>query len=72
VKSYVNANVLTWLEKQAEWFNEHAMSVIPEDYIDDPEILARIRTRSVENIIRGWQGSFMGGTLMPPGPTTET
>jgi len=28
------------------------MSIIPEDFIDDPEILARIRTRSAQVMIQ--------------------
>ena len=68
----MNANIHTWLEEQPEWFNEHAMSLIPEDYIEDPEILPRIQTRNAEKIIQEWRGSFMGRALIPPpGPSPK-
>ena len=66
VKIWINAKTPIWLEEQPEWFNDHAMSIIPEEYIDDPEILARIRTRNIQEIIRERRGSFMGGALIPP------
>jgi hypothetical protein len=66
VKIWLNANIQTWLEEQPEWFKDHAMSTIPEDYIYDSEILARIRTHHVEKIIQERRGSFMGGALIPP------
>jgi len=71
VKAWLNVNIPIWLEQQPEWFNDHAMSIIPEDCIDDPEILTRIRTRNVEKIIQEPRGSFMGVALMPPGPTPK-
>jgi hypothetical protein len=46
-------------------------AIIPEDYIDDAEIPARNRTRNVRAIIQEQRGSFMGGALMPPGPTPK-
>jgi len=58
VKVWVNANILTWLEEQPKWFNTLAMSIIPEEYIDDPKILVRIRSRNVQEIIKGRRGSI--------------
>jgi len=45
------------------------MSMIPEDFIDDPRILAQVRTHNVERIIQNRRDSFMGyqGALMNPG-----
>lgn len=43
--------------------------MIPEDFIDDPRILAQVRTHNVERIIQNRRDSFMGyqGALMNPG-----
>jgi len=60
------------LEQQPEWFNDHAMSIIPEDFIDDLKILARIRTRNVQDMIQELRESFIGGALIPtPGSTPK-
>ena len=71
VKAWLYTNIPIWLEEQPAWFNEHAMSVIPEDNIDDPEILAHIRTRNVQEMIQERRGSFMGRALMLPVPTPK-
>jgi hypothetical protein len=71
VKAWLNANIHTWLEEQPDWFNEHAMLIIPEDYIDNSQTLACIRTCSAQAMIQERRGSFMGGALMPPGLTPK-
>ena len=47
------------------------MSIILEDYIDNPEILALVRTRNVKNIIQERRGSFMGEARMPSQAQTK-
>jgi len=68
VKNWVNVNIPIWLEEHPDWFNAHAMSLIPEDFIDDPSLLARVRTRNVTQIIKARQ-TLLGGaraTIFPP------
>jgi len=52
IKAWVTARLPFWLAERPEWFNEHAISIIPEEYIDDPKLLAHVRIRSVREIIQ--------------------
>jgi len=63
VKTWLDVNIHTWLEEHPDWFNEHKMFIIAEDYIDDPETLARIRTRYVKKMIQERRGNFMARAL---------
>ena len=50
VKHWVGERLPTWLEEKPEWFNEQKMSVIFDEYVEDKRLLARIRTRRVQDI----------------------
>jgi len=61
VKIWLKANIKTWLEGGPEWFNAHAMSIIPENFIDDTAIFAQIRSRNVQAIIQERRGEGARG-----------
>ncbi|GMI40269.1 hypothetical protein TrCOL_g11552 [Triparma columacea] len=60
VKAWINEKLPLWLEEPPEWFNDHRRSVIPDDFVTDPEILVRLRTNNVKKIIEQRRRSSLG------------
>jgi hypothetical protein len=60
VKAWINEKLPLWLEEPPEWFNDQKRSVIPDDYVTDPEILVKLRTNSVKKIIEQRRRSSLG------------
>jgi hypothetical protein len=48
------------LEEPPEWFNDQRRSIIPDDFVTDPEILVRLRTNNVKKIIEQRRRSSLG------------
>jgi hypothetical protein len=74
VKAWVNERLPLWLEEPPEWFNDQRRSIIcniiPDDFVADPEILVRLRTKNVKKIIeqrrRGSLGDIHVFAVTPP------
>jgi hypothetical protein len=60
VKAWINERLPLWLEEPPEWFNDQKRSVIPDDFVTDPEILVRLRTNNVKKIIEQRRRSSLG------------
>jgi hypothetical protein len=60
VKAWINEKLPLWLEEPPEWFNDHKRSIIPDDFVIDPEILVRLRTNNVKKIIEQRRRSSLG------------
>jgi hypothetical protein len=60
VKAWINERLPLWLEEPPEWFNDHKRSIIPDDFVTDPEILVRLRTNNVKKIIEQRRRSSLG------------
>ncbi|GMH50385.1 hypothetical protein TrRE_jg1133 [Triparma retinervis] len=60
VKVWLNKQLPIWLDESPEWFNDQKMSILPDDYIEDPEILRRVRTKNVKEIIEQRRASLGG------------
>jgi hypothetical protein len=60
VMTWINERLPLWLEEPPEWFNDQKRSVIPDDFVTDPEILVRLRTNSVKRIIEQRRRSSLG------------
>jgi hypothetical protein len=60
VKAWINERLPLWLEEPPEWFNDQRRSIIPDDFVTDPEILVRLRTNNVKKIIEQRRRSSLG------------
>jgi hypothetical protein len=60
VKIWVNAVLPNWDDDPPEWFNDYQCSIISDGLIEDKELLAKIRSRHVKEIIRERQNSIVG------------
>ncbi|GMI44391.1 hypothetical protein TrCOL_g8304 [Triparma columacea] len=60
VKVWINERLPLWLEEPPEWFNDQRRSIIPDDFVTDPEILVRLRTNNVKKIIEQRRRSSLG------------
>ncbi|GMI48419.1 hypothetical protein TrCOL_g4150 [Triparma columacea] len=60
VKAWINERLPLWLEEPPEWFNDQKRSIIPDDFVTDPEILVRLRTNNVNKIIEQRRRSSLG------------
>jgi hypothetical protein len=60
VKAWINERLPLWLEEPPEWFNVQRRSIIPDDFVTDTEILVRLRTRNVKEIIEQRRRSSLG------------
>ncbi|GMH72680.1 hypothetical protein TrRE_jg3880 [Triparma retinervis] len=65
VKSWLNERLPVWLDDKPEWFDDLAMSQIPDDFVTDPAILVRLRTKNVNAIIEERRRSSVLGILTP-------
>ena len=61
VKVWLNERLWVWLEEEPEWFTDQRRSVIPDDFVVDSAILARLRTKNVKQIIELRRRSSIGG-----------
>ena len=43
------------------WFDDYHKSIIPDDMVDDPTMLARIRGKNVEELKKARRRSSFGG-----------
>jgi hypothetical protein len=69
VKAWINERLPLWLEEPPEWFNDHKRSIIPDDFVTDPEILVRLRTNNVKMIIEQRRRGSLGdifAVVTPP------
>ncbi|GMI44330.1 hypothetical protein TrCOL_g754 [Triparma columacea] len=60
VKAWINERLPLWLEEPPEWFNDQRRSIIPDDFVTDPDILVRLRTNNVKEIIEQRRRSSLG------------
>ena len=60
VKAWINERLPLWLEEPPEWFDDYKRSIIPDDFVTDPEILVRLRTNNVKKIIEQRRRSSLG------------
>jgi hypothetical protein len=60
VKAWINERLPLWLEEPPEWFDDHKRSIIPDDFVTDPEILVELRTYNVKMIIEQRRRSSLG------------
>jgi hypothetical protein len=60
IMAWINERLPLWLEEPPEWFNDQKRSVIPDDFVTDPEILVRLRTNNVKKIIEQRRRSSLG------------
>jgi hypothetical protein len=67
VKAWVNERLPVWLEEEPEWFNDQKRSIIPDDFVTDPAILVRLRTKNVKAIIEQRRRSSIGLIFAPGG-----
>jgi hypothetical protein len=50
VRVWLNERLPTWLSEAPEWFNDQVKSMIPDELVEDPSILTKIRSTEVEKI----------------------
>jgi hypothetical protein len=60
VKAWINERLPLWLEEPPEWFDDQKRSIIPDDFVTDPEILVELRTYNVKMIIEQRRRSSLG------------
>ena len=60
VKEWLNSRLPIWLDEHPHWFDDQKMSIIPEDLVEDPALLVRVRTKNVNGIIEGRRKSALG------------
>jgi hypothetical protein len=60
VEAWINERLPLWLEEPPEWFNDQKRSIIPDDFVTDPEILVELRTYNVKMIIEQRRRSSLG------------
>jgi len=51
VRAWLKERLPVWLDEEPEWFTPLAKSAIPDDFVDDPDLLKRLHTPNVEKII---------------------
>lgn len=52
LKEWLNERLPHWVEESPAWFDDHAKASIPDDMVDDLELLARIRGEEIERRIQ--------------------
>jgi hypothetical protein len=65
VKTWVNERLPVWLEEEPEWFNNQKRSIVPDEFVTDPDILVRLRTKNVRAIIEQRRRSSVGLVFVP-------
>ena len=71
VRAWIDERLPVWLEEEPEWFNDQRRSIIPDDFVTDLAILARLRTKNVEAIIEQRRRSSLGLIFVPGGDVGE-
>ena len=67
VKAWIDERLPVWLEEEPEWFNDQKRSRIPDDFVTDPDILVRLRTKNVKEIIEQRRRNSVGLMFVPEG-----
>jgi hypothetical protein len=71
VKAWLNERLPVWLEDEPEWFNDVMKSMIPDEFISDPALLVRVRTKNVKAIIEERRRSSILVALAPDAGQAE-
>ena len=51
VLEWLNERLPAWLDEEQAWFDDQKKSIINDDMVEDKELLGRIRTKTVKDII---------------------
>lgn len=50
IKTWLNERLPVWISEEPKWFDDQKKATIPDDYVNDPEILMKIRGIEVGKI----------------------
>ena len=55
VRTWLNSNIEEWNETEPAWWTEKMKAIVPDDFVDDPDVLAKIREkRRLSRRSTGW------------------